>query len=88
MLARRGYGPEEVEPVRRLENGEFTPHGIASNLQLWYQRVYDQPPAQKLTRQLANRLLVPSWLPWHGASSPAGITLGRVMAPCDGSNRI
>jgi hypothetical protein len=24
----------------------------------------------------------------HGASSRAGITLGRVMAPCDGSNRI
>jgi membrane protein len=33
--------------------------GIASTLQAWYQRVYDQPPARKLTRQLANRLL---WL--------------------------
>jgi membrane protein len=33
--------------------------GIASTLQLWYQRVYDQPPAPKWTRQLANRLL---WL--------------------------
>src|SRR6516164_329428 len=33
--------------------------GIASTLQVWYQRVYDQPPAQTLYRQLANRLL---WL--------------------------
>ena len=33
--------------------------GVASTLQLWYQRVYDQPPARKLTRQLADRLL---WL--------------------------
>ena len=33
--------------------------GIASTLQIWYQRVYDQPPAQTLYRQLANRLL---WL--------------------------
>jgi membrane protein len=33
--------------------------GIASTLQLWYQRVYDQPPARRLTRQLASRLL---WL--------------------------
>jgi membrane protein len=33
--------------------------GIASTLQVWYQRAYDQPPAQNLTRQLANRLL---WL--------------------------
>jgi membrane protein len=33
--------------------------GVASTLQLWYQRVYDQPPARKLTRQLASRLL---WL--------------------------
>jgi len=33
--------------------------GIASTLQIWYQRVYDQPPAPKWTRQLANRSL---WL--------------------------
>jgi membrane protein len=33
--------------------------GIASTLQVWYERVYDQPPTQKLARQLANRLL---WL--------------------------
>jgi membrane protein len=33
--------------------------GIASTLQLWYQRVYDQPPAPNWTRQLANRSL---WL--------------------------
>src|SRR5215469_1467828 len=33
--------------------------GIASTLQVWYQRVYDQPPARNVTRQLANRLL---WL--------------------------
>jgi membrane protein len=33
--------------------------GMASTLQVWYQRVYDQPPAWKVTRQLANRLL---WL--------------------------
>ena len=33
--------------------------GLASTLQVWYQRVYDQPPARKLTRQLANRFL---WL--------------------------
>src|SRR5215469_3014512 len=33
--------------------------GIASTLQLWYQRVYDQPPAPNWARQLANRLL---WL--------------------------
>jgi membrane protein len=33
--------------------------GIASTLQVWYQRVYDQPPAPNWTRQLANRLL---WL--------------------------
>jgi len=33
--------------------------GIASTLQVWYQRVYHQPPAQTLYRQLANRLL---WL--------------------------
>jgi membrane protein len=32
---------------------------IASTLQMWYERVYDQPPAPKWTRQLANRLL---WL--------------------------
>jgi membrane protein len=33
--------------------------GIASTLQIWYQRVYDQPPAPNWARQLANRLL---WL--------------------------
>jgi membrane protein len=33
--------------------------GIASTLQVWYQRVYGQPPAHKLTRQLADRVL---WL--------------------------
>ena len=33
--------------------------GIASILQAWYERVYDQPPPQNLARQLANRLL---WL--------------------------
>ena len=33
--------------------------GIASTLQVWYERAYDQPPAQNLARQLANRLL---WL--------------------------
>ena len=33
--------------------------GIASTLQAWYERVYDQPPARKWWRQLANRLL---WL--------------------------
>jgi membrane protein len=33
--------------------------GIASTLQVWYQRVYDQAPARKVTRQLADRLL---WL--------------------------
>jgi membrane protein len=33
--------------------------GIASTLQVWYQRVYDQPPAHTLFRQLANRFL---WL--------------------------
>jgi membrane protein len=33
--------------------------GIASTLQVWYQRVYDQPPAPTLWRQLTNRLL---WL--------------------------
>jgi hypothetical protein len=33
--------------------------GIGSTLQLWYQRVYDQPPAHKWTRQIADRLL---WL--------------------------
>jgi membrane protein len=33
--------------------------GIASTLQLWYQRVFEQPPAPNWTRQLANRLL---WL--------------------------
>jgi membrane protein len=33
--------------------------GIASTLQVWYQRGYARPPAPKWTRQLANRLL---WL--------------------------
>jgi membrane protein len=33
--------------------------GIASTLQAWYERVYDQPPAKRWWRQLANRLL---WL--------------------------
>jgi membrane protein len=33
--------------------------GIASTLQVWYERVYDQPPANRWWRQLANRLL---WL--------------------------
>ncbi|HEY6428975.1 MAG TPA: YhjD/YihY/BrkB family envelope integrity protein [Acidimicrobiales bacterium] len=33
--------------------------GIASTLQVWYERVYDQPPAKTWWRQLANRLL---WL--------------------------
>ena len=33
--------------------------GIASILQVWYERVYHQPPAQNVARQLANRLL---WL--------------------------
>jgi membrane protein len=33
--------------------------GMASTLQIWYQRVYDQPPAWKPARQLANRFL---WL--------------------------
>ena len=31
--------------------------GMASTLQVWYQRVYDQPPARNPTRQFANRLL-------------------------------
>ena len=33
--------------------------GLASTLQVWYQRVYDQPPARNVTRQFGNRLL---WL--------------------------
>jgi membrane protein len=33
--------------------------GIASTLQAWYERVYDQPPAKTWWRQLADRLL---WL--------------------------
>src|SRR5215469_7365313 len=33
--------------------------GIASTLQVWYERAYGQPPAQNLARQLANRLV---WL--------------------------
>jgi membrane protein len=33
--------------------------GIASTLQAWYERVYDQPPARRWWRQLANRSL---WL--------------------------
>jgi membrane protein len=33
--------------------------GVASTLQLWYQRVYDQPPARKVTRQLVDRFV---WL--------------------------
>jgi membrane protein len=33
--------------------------GMASTLQVWYERVYDQPPAQKLARQFANRFF---WL--------------------------
>ena len=33
--------------------------GIASTLQVWYQRVYDQPPAHNVVRQLADRFL---WL--------------------------
>jgi membrane protein len=33
--------------------------GIASTLQVWYQRVFDQPPARNMARQLADRLL---WL--------------------------
>src|SRR5215831_12210981 len=33
--------------------------GIASTLQIWYQRVFDQPPAPNWTRQLTNRSL---WL--------------------------
>jgi membrane protein len=33
--------------------------GMASTLQVWYERVYDQPPAHTLWRQLVNRLL---WL--------------------------
>ncbi len=31
--------------------------GIASTLQGWYQRVYDQPPAKRSGRRLADRLL-------------------------------
>ena len=33
--------------------------GLASTLQVWYQRVYDQPPARNVTRQFGTRLL---WL--------------------------
>jgi hypothetical protein len=33
--------------------------GIASTLQVWYQRVFDQPPARNMARQVADRLL---WL--------------------------
>jgi membrane protein len=33
--------------------------GIASTLQVWYERAYGQPPAQNLARQLVNRLV---WL--------------------------
>jgi len=44
--------------------------GVASTLQVWYQRVYDQPPARRLTRQLVSRLL---WLAgW--ATSPSRIS--------------
>ena len=35
--------------------------GIASTLQVWYQRVYDQPPAQTLYRQLATRPSSRTW---------------------------
>jgi membrane protein len=31
--------------------------GIATNLQLWYQRVYDQPPSRDWMHQLVNRLV-------------------------------
>jgi membrane protein len=37
----------------------FGAMGMASTLQVWYQRVYDQPPARNMARQLADRFL---WL--------------------------
>ena len=45
--------------------------GLASTLQVWYQRVYDQPPARNLTRQFANRLLwLAGWVACCSTSPP------------------
>ena len=75
LVARLGFDQEAARDVDKLmSSGSHTVTtlsvvggalvllgalGIASTLQVWYERAYDQPPAQNLARQLANRLL---WL--------------------------
>jgi membrane protein len=51
--------------------------GIASTLQLWYQKVYGQPPAKKWTRQLINRLI---WLGGLLAYLSLQVLIGRELA--------
>jgi membrane protein len=51
--------------------------GIASTLQVWYERVYDQAPARTWWRQLANRLL---WLVGFIVYLPFQAFIGRELA--------
>jgi membrane protein len=55
--------------------------GIASTLQTWYQRVYDQPPARGWARQLLNRLI---WLGGLLAYLALQVLIGRELAQVGG----
>lgn len=55
--------------------------GIASTLQVWYERVYDQTPAKTWWRQLANRSL---WLAGFIVYLPVQAFIGRELAGVGG----
>ena len=52
--------------------------GIATNLQLWYQRVYDQPPSGDWMHQLVNRLV---WMAGLLVSLWLHVEIGRQVGP-------
>jgi membrane protein len=52
--------------------------GIASTLQVWYQRVYDQPPSGDLLRSFINRLV---WVAGALANLWLQVAVGRQVGP-------
>jgi membrane protein len=51
--------------------------GIAATLQAWYEKVYDQPPAKRWTRQLVSRL---AWLGGLLAYLALQVLIGRELS--------
>jgi membrane protein len=52
--------------------------GIASTLQAWYQKVYDQPPSQDWLRQLINRII---WVAAFLANIAVQVLVGMQVGP-------